>query len=227
MASKIARYKIEKIVDELVNDKYGEKINERFNVICERAYDLARECLNKDFIDAYEACTPEQQIMFRYVSSLTLNSWSIATGSGSCYAEKWFDCPIKDYNDIRKFIGNKYVNIPFSKNHQVVLPYKSDDGLMIDVIVKNEDFRHQLIEYLKVMYEATQLKNKLLCVLTVKPFYPNTLKNEFPEAYNIYKKHYPNDFVQKIVTSSVPTKTDSKIEKVNTLDEIRNFLNEQ
>ncbi len=38
--------------------------------------------------------------------------------------------------------------------------------------------------------EMKTLDNKIKCLFSSKRFYPDTLKNEFPEAYEVYVKLY-------------------------------------
>ena len=56
----------------------------------------------------------------------------------------------------------------------------------------DSEFADKLVQFFKYNEEKYLLNRKLECLFSSKRFYPNTLKNEFPEAYQVWMQiSYP------------------------------------
>ena len=62
---------------------------------------------------------------------------------------------------------------------------------IFEEVKKNGELYESLKEYIIRENEITNLNKKIMCFFSSKRFYPETLKKEFPEAYDVYIKLFP------------------------------------
>ena len=62
---------------------------------------------------------------------------------------------------------------------------------IFEEVKKKGELYEALKKYIILENEITNLNNKISCFFSSKRFYPETLKKEFPEAYDVYIKLFP------------------------------------
>lgn len=94
------------------------------------------------------------------------------------------------------------------------LPYllPCTEDFITQIIIEEVNKKAELYEAIKECIlrdkEIRTLDNKIKCLFSSKRFYTSTLKNEFPEAYEVYVKKFEGNNSEQESTSE-PTTCDS------------------
>lgn len=211
MSSQIAMFKLDSIRRSLVSTRFGEKKAENLKTIGKLIYDAVVDTIPERIMDmftteedAYINFNPKTQSFrgepkyFRVTSSVSwYSSHEIltlvlsmmradgiipeATTSGSLYVDLPSPLPV-----VEKYINN-VVFFEIKKKGKLYEAIK-------ECILRNKEIK--------------TLDNKIKCLFSSKRFYPGTLKNDFPEAYEVYKKMFEGNQSEQTLKPE-PTTCDS------------------
>ena len=89
----------------------------------------------------------------------------------------------------KTIINSIYINLPS--------PLPCNEQFMDKIVMEEINKKTELYEAIKECIlrdrEMKTLDNKIKCLFSSKRFYPGTLKNEFPEAYEVYVKLFEGE----------------------------------
>ena len=89
----------------------------------------------------------------------------------------------------KTIINSIYINLPS--------PLPCSEQFMNNIVMEEINKKTELYEAIKECIlrdkEMKTLDNKIKCLFSSKRFYPGTLKNEFPEAYEVYVKLFEGE----------------------------------
>ena len=101
-------------------------------------------------------------------------------------------------------ISSVYFELPY--------PLPCNEDFVNQIIIEEVNKKAELYEAIKECIlrdkEIRTLDNKIMCLFSSKRFYTSTLKNEFPEAYEVYLNKYEGKNPEQESTSD-PTICDS------------------
>lgn len=192
MSSQIATYKLDAIRKSLVTTRFGEKKEENLKTIAKLVY------------DAVLATIPEHIIgMFIKEESDYINYDPKKTGFRG-YDPKYFRVTNHiswwSSGDVLSFVStqmrNDGINIGTTVISSIYIDLPSPlpigdnyvDVIVLEELKKKGELYEAIKEYIIRDKEIRILDNKIKCLFSSKRFYPVTLKNDFPEAYEAYKK---------------------------------------
>ena len=102
-------------------------------------------------------------------------------------------------------ISSVYFELPY--------PLPCNEDFVNQIIIEEVNKKAELYEAIKECIlrdkEIRTLDNKIKCLFSSKRFYTSTLKNEFPEAYEVYVKKFVEGKNSEQESTSEPTTCDS------------------
>ena len=197
MSSQIAVSKLDTIRKSLVSARYGKKNTENYKKMGKLIYDLVYskipdsvKTLFKELEAEYINCKTNTNNDSN--SSKVRNEPVYFTATERAYW--WYSCPVlncvthlmtdEGITQNKTIINSIYINLPS--------PLPCNEHFMNNIVMEEINKKTELYEAIKECIlrdkEMKTLDNKIKCLFSSKRFYPGTLKNEFPEAYEVYIK---------------------------------------
>lgn len=194
MSSQIALYKLDAIRKSLVKTRFGEKKKDNLKTIGKLVYDAVLAAIPEYIMDMfikeesdYINCDPKATALRRYETKY----FKVTN-----YISWWSSHDIISY--VLTQMSNDGINIGNAVNSSIYVdlpsPLPAGDNyissILMDEVKKKGKFYEAIKEYILCNKEVITLDNKIKCLFSSKRFYPGTLKNEFPEAYEVYIKMF-------------------------------------
>ena len=201
MSSQIAVSKLDDIRKSLVAARYGKKSTENYKKMGKLIYDLV-----------YSKIPDSVKTLFKELESDYINGKTNTNNSNSSTVRNeplyftateraywWYSCPIlncvarlmtdEGITQNKTIINSIYINLPS--------PLPCNEQFMDKIVMEEINKKTELYEAIKECIlrdrEMKTLDNKIKCLFSSKRFYPGTLKNEFPEAYEVYVKLFEGE----------------------------------
>ena len=205
MSSQIAVSKLDSIRKSLVAARYGKKNTENYKKMGKLIYDLVYSKipdsvktlfkeLESDYINyktninnkSYSPKPTTTPVMPVYFTATDHVYWWYTGPILNCVVRVMTDEGITQNKTI---INSIYINLPspLPCNEQFM------DKIVMEEINKKTELYEAIKEYILRDKEMKTLDNKIKCLFSSKRFYPGTLKNEFPEAYEVYVKLFEGE----------------------------------
>lgn len=198
MSSQIAISKLDSIRKSLVAARYGKKSTENYKKMGKLIYDLVYYKIP----DSVKTLFKELESDYINCKTNTNNSNSSTVRNEPVYftatdhAYWWYSCPVlncitrlmtdEGITQNKTIINSIYINLPS--------PLPCNEQFMDKIVMEEINKKTELYEAIKECIirdkEMKTLDNKIKCLFSSKRFYPGTLKNEFPEAYEVYVKMF-------------------------------------
>ena len=201
MSSQIAVSKLDDVRKSLVAARYGKKSTENYKKMGKLIYDLVYSKIP----DSVKNLFKELESDYINCKTNTNNSNSSTVRNEPVYftaterAYWWYSCPIlncvarlmtdEGITQNKTIINSIYINLPS--------PLPCNEQFMDKIVMEEINKKTELYEAIKECIlrdrEMKTLDNKIKCLFSSKRFYPGTLKNEFPEAYEVYVKLFEGE----------------------------------
>ena len=201
MSSQIAVSKLDDIRKSLVSARYGKKNTENYKKMGKLIYDLVYSKIP----DSVKALFKELESDYINCKTNTNNTNSPTLRNEPVYftaterAYWWYSCPVlnciarlmtdEGITQNKTIINSIYINLPS--------PLPCSEQFMNNIVMEEINKKTELYETIKECIlrdkEMKTLDNKIKCLFSSKRFYPGTLKNEFPEAYEVYVKLFEGE----------------------------------
>lgn len=201
MSSQIAVSKLDDIRKSLVATRYGKKNTENYKKMGKLIYDLVYSKIP----DSVKTLFKELESDYINCKTNTNNSNSSTVSNEPVYftatdhAYWWYTCPVlnciarlmtdEGITQNKTIINSIYINLPS--------PLPCNEQFMNNIVMEEINKKTELYEAIKECIlrdkEMKTLDNKIKCLFSSKRFYPGTLKNEFPEAYEVYVKLFEGE----------------------------------
>ena len=205
MSSQIAVSKLDDIRKSLVAARYGKKSAENYKKMGKLIYDLVYSKIP----DSVKTLFKELEADYINRKTNTNNSNSSTVRNEPVYftatdhAYWWYSCPVlnciarlmtdEGITQNKTIINSIYINLPS--------PLPCNEQFMNNIVMEEINKKTELYEAIKECIlrdkEMKTLDNKIKCLFSSKRFYPGTLKNEFPEAYEVYVKLFEGENVKQ------------------------------
>ena len=205
MSSQIAVSKLDDIRKSLVAARYGKKSAENYKKMGKLIYDLVYSKIP----DSVKTLFKELETDYINRKTNTNNSNSSTVRNEPVYfiatdhAYWWYSCPVlncvarlmtdEGITQNKTIINSIYINLPS--------PLPCNEQFMNNIVMEEINKKTELYEAIKECIlrdkEMKTLDNKIKCLFSSKRFYPGTLKNEFPEAYEVYVKLFEGENVKQ------------------------------
>ena len=201
MSSQIAVSKLDDIRKSIVSARYGKKSTENYKKMGKLIYDLVYskipdsvKTLFKELESDYINCktntnntnSPTLRNEPVYFTATERAYWWYSGPVLNCIARLMTDEGITQNKTI---INSIYINLPS--------PLPCSEQFMNNIVMEEINKKTELYEVIKECIlrdkEMKTLDNKIKCLFSSKRFYPGTLKNEFPEAYEVYVKLFEGE----------------------------------
>lgn len=184
MSTQLSKEKLNIIRRTLVQNKFSAKIKEIENALGKMIFEKRMNAVPKHILTAWESTPEKERTQYFHTSSSTYISR---------YAQ-----------NLLKKTKAKFPEYPFTGNYFSdgmninCPPYISSnsggitESELCNMMDDDSEFADKLMQFFKYHEEKYLLNKKLECLFSSKRFYPNTLKNDFPEAYQVWMKiSYP------------------------------------
>lgn len=204
MSSQIAVSKLDVIRKSLVAARYGKKNTENYKKMGKLIYDLVYSKIP----DSVKTLFKELEAEYINCKTNTNNTKSSTVRNEPVYpvyfiatdhAYWWYSCPVlncvtrlmtdEGITQNKTIINSIYINLPS--------PLPCNEHFMNNIVMEEINKKTELYEAIKECIlrdkEMKTLDNKIKCLFSSKRFYPGTLKNEFPEAYEVYVKLFEGE----------------------------------
>lgn len=202
MSSQIAVSKLDEIRKSLVAARYGKKNTENYKKMGKLIYDLVYSKIP----DSVKTLFKELETDYiNYKTNINNKSYSPKPTTAPVMpvyftaterAYWWYTCPVlncitrlitdEGITQNKTIINSIYINLPS--------PLPCSEQFMNNIVMEEINKKTELYEAIKDGIlrdkEMKTLDNKIKCLFSSKRFYPGTLKNEFPEAYEVYVKMF-------------------------------------
>lgn len=205
MSSQIAVSKLDDVRKSLVAARYGKKNTENYKKMGKLIYDLVYSKipdsvktlfkeLESDYINyktninnkSYSPKPTTAPVMPVYFTVTERAYWWYTCLVLNCIARLMTDEGITQNKTI---INSIYINLPS--------PLPCSEQFMDKIVMEEINKKTELYEAIKECIlrdkEMKTLDNKIKCLFSSNRFYPGTLKNEFPEAYEVYVKLFEGE----------------------------------
>lgn len=211
MSTQIALYKLDAIRKSLVANRFNKKKEDNLKTIGKLVYDAAVAKIPKsvmalfteeesDFIN-YDPKSGKSRSETKYFKTMSYISW----WSSHYVLNRVSTLMHSEGIELTSTaISNVYFELPY--------PLPCDEDFVNQIIIEEVNKKAELYEAIKECIlrdkEIRTLDNKIKCLFSSKRFYTSTLKNEFPEAYEVYVKKFEEKNPEQESTSE-PTTCDS------------------
>lgn len=211
MSTQIALYKLDAIRKSLVANRFNKKKADNLKTIGKLVYDAAVAKIPKsvmalftkeesDFIN-YDPKSGKSRSEAKYFKTMSYISWW-----SSHYV-------LNRVSTLMRSEGIELTSTAVSSVYfELPYPLPCTEELVNQIIIEEVNKKAELYEAIKECIlrdkEIRTLDNKIKCLFSSKRFYTSTLKNEFPEAYEVYVKKFEEKNSEQESTSE-PTPCDS------------------
>ena len=211
MSTQIALYKLDIIRNTLVVNRFNKKKADNLKTIGKLVYDATVVKIPKpvmalftkeesDFIN-YDPKSEKPCSEAKYFKTLSYISWR-----SSHYV----------LNNVLTLMRNEGIELKSSAilivKFELPYPLPCTEAFITQIIIEEVNKKAELYEAIKEYIlrdkEIITLDNKIKCLFSSKRFYTSTLKNEFPEAYEVYLKKFEGKNSEEESTPE-PTTCDS------------------
>lgn len=185
MSTQLSKEKLNTIRRTLVQNKFSAKIKKVGDELGKAISEKKMASIPKHILDSWEA-TPEKE-RSKYFHT-----------SGSAYISRYAQILVKK---IRKMFpeyphnSNNYFSEGMNINCPIYICSNSGgiaESDLCQMMDNDQEFANLVQQFCKLNEEKYILNKKLECLFSSKRFYPNTLKNDFPEAYQVWMQiSYP------------------------------------
>lgn len=184
MSTQLSKEKLNTIRRTLVRNKFAEKINEIETVLGKMISEKRMSIVPKHILAAWESTPEKERTKYFHTSS-------------SAYISRYAQNLVKKTKE--KFPEYSFTNNCFSEGMSINCPAHISanssgisEGELGNMMDADPEFADKLMLFFKYHEEKCLLNKKLECLFSSKRFYPNTLKNDFPEAYQVWvQTSYP------------------------------------
>lgn len=195
--AQISYYKLDVIRKKLVLDKFGSTRKEIIEKLGKSIYEAILQELPESVVNAfYDAESAYISYILNYRINSSIPYVAPKYFQTSTSFSSWSGGTLNDYIALNESLkGVKFTRA----SYQIVLPkpVPCTSNIVEDVVLrnvrKNGEMYDLFVELFKLDTEMNALDKKLECLFRSKRFYPNTLKNEFPEAYDILIAKFGQD----------------------------------
>ena len=211
MSTQIALYKLDAIRKSLVANRFNKKKADNIKTIGKLVYDAAVAKIPKsvmalftkeesDFIN-YDPKSGKSRSEPKYFKTMSYISWW-----SSHYV-------LNRVSTLMRSEGIELTSTAISSVYfELPYPLPCNEDFVNQIIIEEVNKKAELYEAIKECIlrdkEIRTLDNKIKCLFSSKRFYTSTLKNEFPEAYEVYVKKFEEKNSEQESTSE-PTTCDS------------------
>jgi hypothetical protein len=193
MSSQIAMFKLDAIRKSLVLNRFNEKKTKNLKTIGKLIYDAVVKSIPKPVMTMF---TKEEEAFINYDPSSHSFRGEPKYFRATTYISWWSSHEI--LNLVASMMRNEGVSPGATtvSNVHIDLPYplpvgeKHINRVVLEEIKKGGKLYKEIREYILRDKEIRTLDNKIKCLFSSKRFYPGTLKNDFPEAYEVYVKMF-------------------------------------
>lgn len=197
MSKQISFSTLELVIKKLSGKKFDEKINEADKHLTEVMLkyidsilpEKVKELFNKYDVDVLEKYMNITKNVYMYYWTLTTSSAPLLRMN---FRDKSKDHFCKMLSTVNSFACSFGKYVPITN--------MSANMMLTSAMEKNEDVLNAVYDLVELKYNKIQLEKKLECLFKSRRFYPNILKEEFPEAYEAYVKISPSDSYDKYNT---------------------------
>lgn len=188
MSSPIPAYKLSSIRRSLVSSRYSEKIAEGRKTIGKLIYDTVYSNIPEPVMDMFRDVESE------YINKMRRDTlyFKAITNVQLCALDNCFKHAI-DMMRVEGIIPINIQTIHFDLPSPLPCNEKFMDQILLEEINKKTELYDALKKYILYNKEISTLDKKISCLFSSKHFYPRTLKKEFPEAYEVYVKLFPEE----------------------------------
>ena len=193
MSTQIALYKLDAIRKSLVANRFNKKKADNLKTIGKLVYDAAVAKIPKsvmalftkeesDFIN-YDPKSGKSRSETKYFKTMSYISWW-----SSHYV-------LNRVSTLMRSEGIELTSTAISSVYfELPYPLPCAEDFVNQIIIEEVNKKAELYEAIKECIlrdkEIRTLDNKIKCLFSSKRFYTSTLKNEFPEAYEVYLKKF-------------------------------------
>ena len=193
MSTQIALYKLDAIRKSLVANRFNKKKADNLKTIGKLVYDAAVAKIPKsvmalftkeesDFIN-YDPKSGKSRSETKYFKTMSYISWW-----SSHYV-------LNRVSTLMRSEGIELTSTAISSVYfELPYPLPCNEDFVNQIIIEEVNKKAELYEAIKECIlrdkEIRTLDNKIKCLFSSKRFYTSTLKNEFPEAYEVYLKKF-------------------------------------
>lgn len=211
MSTQIALYKLDAIRKSLVANRFNKKKADNLKTIGKLVYDAAVAKIPKpvmalftkeesDFIN-YDPKSGKSRSEAKYFQTLSYISW---------WSSQYV---LNRVSTLMRSEGIELTSTAISSVYfELPYPLPCNEDFVNQIIIEEVNKKAELYEAIKECIlrdkEIRTLDNKIKCLFSSKRFYTSTLKNEFPEAYEVYVKKFEEKNSEQESTSE-PTPCDS------------------
>ena len=193
MSTQIALYKLDIIRKTLVANRFNKKKADNLKTISKLVYDAAVVKIPKPIMTLF---TKEESDFINY-DPKSGKPCSEAKYFKTTYYISWWSSHYV-LNNVLTLMRSEGIELKSSAISSVrfELPYPlpCNEALITQIIIEEVNKKAELYEAIKEYIlrdkEIITLDNKIKCLFSSKRFYTSTLKNEFPEAYEVYLKKF-------------------------------------
>ena len=212
MSTQIALYKLDAIRKSLVANRFNKKKADNLKTIGKLVYDAAVAKIPKsvmalftkeesDFIN-YDPKSGKFRSEAKYFKTMSYISWW-----SSHYV-------LNRVSTLMRSEGIELTSTAISSVYfELPYPLPCNEDVINQIIIEEVNKKTELYKAIKECIlrdkEIRTLDNKIKCLFSSKRFYTSTLKNEFPEAYEVYVKKFVEGKNSEQESTSEPTTCDS------------------
>lgn len=184
MSTQLSKEKLNIIRRTLVQNKFSAKIKEIENTLGKMIFEKRMNAIPKHILTAWESSSEKERTEYFHTVSST-------------YISRYDQNLLKKVK--AKFCEYSFTGNYFSEGMNIncppyISPHSGGIGEseLCNMMDNDPEFAKKLMQFFKYHEEKYLLNKKLECLFSSKRFYPNTLKNDFPEAYQIWMQlSYP------------------------------------
>lgn len=204
MSTQIALYKLDAIRKSLVANRFNKKKADNLKTIGKLVYDAAVAKIPKsvmalftkeesDFIN-YDPKSGKPRSEAKFFKTMSYISWW-----SSHYV-------LNRVSTLMRSEGIELTSTAVSSVYfELPYPLPCTEEFVNQIIIEEVNKKAELYEAIKECIlrdkEIRTLDNKIKCLFSSKRFYTSTLKNEFPEAYEVYLNKYEGKNTEQESTS--------------------------
>lgn len=194
MSSQISTFKLDAIRKSLVTTSFGEKKEENIKTIGKLIYDAVVQTIPEHIMTMF---TKEESDYINYDPKSLYSRGKPKYFIATSHISWWSSHDV--VNLVLTQMSNDGINIGSSRIINSIhidfpspLPVedKHINSVVMDEVKKKGALYEAIKEYIIRDKEIITLDNKIKCLFSSKRFYPGTLKNDFPEAYEVYTKMF-------------------------------------
>ena len=195
MSSQIALYKLDTIRKSLVANRFNKKKADNLDTIGKIIYEVVWAAIPEYIMDMF--IKEESDYIINYdPKAAALRRYETKYFKVTNYISWWSSDDIIRY--VLTQMLNDGINLGNAVNSSIYVdlpsPLPAGDNyissILMDEVKKKGKLYEAIKEYILLNKEMITLDNKIKCLFSSKRFYTSTLKNEFPEAYEVYLNKY-------------------------------------